>query len=256
MGLIRRRLPNGQEVTQVDPGEAALLYREIFVEESYRRPTGDRPDPKVIFDIGANIGLASMYFKQHYPAAMILAVEPGPDTYLALGENFQRHVTDGVIRNVAVSDRNGVARFGYYPGAPAESGFYIDEAEDAELARRLLMETGFPAAEADRFARARHRASYLECETVTVSELIRASGVDRVDLMKIDVEKAEHLVLAGIEERDWPRIGEIILEVHDIDGRLAEVTALLQRHGFAVTGMQERRLAGTDMHMLFATRHG
>ncbi|WP_412543661.1 FkbM family methyltransferase [Longispora sp. K20-0274] len=254
MGLIRRRLPNGQEITQVDAGEAALLYREIFVEGSYLREGFPATAPKVIFDVGANIGLASMFFQQRYPDAFVVAVEPGPDTYLALRENFDRHLPAGLTRNVALAEKVGVARFGYYPSSPAESGLYADQAGDAALAKRLLLQTGFTEPEAERFSRTRHAISYVECQTLTLSALIREAGVDRVDLLKIDVEKAERDVLAGIEEPDWARIGDMVIEVHDIDGRLAEVTALLRGHGFDVVGTQESRLAETDMHMLFATR--
>jgi FkbM family methyltransferase len=254
MSVVRRRLPNGQEVTQVDPGEAALLYREIFVEKSYLREGFPAADTQVIFDIGANIGLASMFFQERFPGAFVVAVEPGPDTYVALKENFDRHLPGGVALNVAVAGENGVARFGFYPHAPAESGFYTDQAGDAELAKRLLLEAGFGEKDAATFSEDRHEISYVECETVTLSQLIRDHGVQKIDLLKIDVEKAELDVLAGIEDADWARFRQIAIEVHDIDGRLEHVTNLLHERGFTVESCQENRLEGTDMHMLFATK--
>jgi 31-O-methyltransferase len=254
MSLVRRRLPNGLTVTQVDPGEAALLYREIFVAESYLRPGFPAGEPKVIFDIGANIGLAAIFFAQRFPGARVVAVEPGPDTYQALQANVAAHVPSGVARNVAVADRDGVARFGYYPGAPAESGLYVDQAGETELAHQLLVATGFTEADAARFSRDRHELSYLECETVTLSTLIRQTGVDTIDLLKVDVEKAELDVLAGIAEHDWPKIRQLVLEVHDIDDRLRTVRTMLTERGFTMETCQESRLAGTDMYMLFAAR--
>ncbi|MCG5454765.1 FkbM family methyltransferase [Micromonospora sp. PSH03] len=254
MGLIRRRLPNGQDVTQVDAAEAALLYREIFVEESYRRPGGARPTPGVIFDIGANIGLASMFFKSRYPAAFIVAAEPGPDTYRALEENFARHVPDGLARNVAITAADGHARFGYYPKAPAESGLYTEQDLETALARKLLIEGGVPVRDAEHLATSRHQLSYVECETMTFSRLLRDSGAERADLVKIDVEKAEADVIAGIADDDWAKIDELVVEVHDIDGRLGDIEALLRQRGFDVTDTQERRLADTDLHLTFAVR--
>ncbi|GHJ44209.1 hypothetical protein Cs7R123_15510 [Catellatospora sp. TT07R-123] len=254
MGLFHRRLPNGLEVAQVDPGEAALLYREIFVEGSYLREGFPTTPLKTIVDVGANIGLASIFFKQHHPDALVVAIEPGPDTFQALQENFTRHVPGGIARNVAASDRNGTARFGYYPKSPAESGFYAEQAEDTELARQLLIQTGLSERDAGRLAESRHAISYLECETVTLSELFRQAGLDRIDLLKIDVEKAEREVLAGIEAADWARIGHVVLEVHDIEGRLEQTLDLLRGHGFTVDVAQEARLADTDMYMIFAAR--
>ena len=82
--VTRRRLPDGRRIAQVDPGEAALLYREIFVEHSYRRAGFPGRAVDVVLDVGANIGLASMYFKQEHPAAVVVAAQPVPDTFAAL----------------------------------------------------------------------------------------------------------------------------------------------------------------------------
>ncbi|SFP43457.1 methyltransferase, FkbM family [Amycolatopsis arida] len=254
MPVVQRRMPNGQELSVVDPAEAALLYREIFVEKSYLRDGFPPSPPGVVFDIGANIGLASLFLKKQYPDAFIVAVEPGPDPFISLQKNFERHIPDGVVHNVAVAGHSGTARFGYYPKSPAESGLYVDRDREIELAKDLLEQTGVSAQDADRISRSRHELSFVECRTVTLSELIGESAVDRVDLLKIDVEKAECDVLAGIEPGDWPRIQNVVIEVHDMDGRLERVCGLLRAQGFDVAAYQESRLVDTNMHNLFATR--
>ena len=50
---------------------------------------------------------------------------------------------------------------------------------------------------------------------VTVSDLIEAHGLDSVDLLKIDVERAELDVLNGVDDRDWGKIQRVHLECHD-----------------------------------------
>lgn len=256
MPLVNRRLPSGQEVCQVDPAEAALLYREIFVEGSYERPGFPAFIPRVVFDIGANIGLASMWFWQRWPGVAVVAAEPGPDSFQALRANLERHVPGGVAYNVAVSRKAGTARFGYYPGAPAESGLYADVGADVTLASKLLTDAGVGVLDAERLARARHEISYFDIPTVTVSGLLRESGHHHIDLLKVDVEKAEWDVLRGIEDATWPQIAHLVLEVHDLDGRLAKVADLLSGKGFTIAVEQERRLGGTGMYVVFATRQG
>ena len=50
-----------------------------------------------------------------------------------------------------------------------------------------------------------------------------SSAGEKIDLLKIDVEKGELEVLNGIEDADWPRIHQIVMEVHDLDGRVGMV---------------------------------
>src|SRR5262249_51223186 len=79
---------------------------------------------------------------------------------------------------------------------------------DNRLARPLTSAaiSGFYALGRLKARRSRQR---FDCEVTTVSAEIRRLGVDRLDLLKIDVEGAEWDVLQGIEEPDWSRIGQL-----------------------------------------------
>src|SRR5262249_26381562 len=87
-------------------GSLQFLFREIFVRnEYYFEATSDRP---VVFDCGANIGLATLFFKWLYPTCEIHAFEPDPDTFRALQENVARNgLTDVHLYNVALTDAPG-----------------------------------------------------------------------------------------------------------------------------------------------------
>ncbi|CAN0151235.1 unnamed protein product, partial [Ectocarpus sp. 13 AM-2016] len=56
-------------------------------------------------------------------------------------------------------------------------------------------------------------------------------GVDKIDLLKIDVEGAELDVLLGIEQQDWPKIKQVVAEVHPVGDRVTRACELLGRHG-------------------------
>jgi FkbM family methyltransferase len=83
--------------------------------------------------------------------------------------------------------------------------------------------------------RARRRRQRFECRLTTISAAMREYGIDRVDLVKIDAEGAEWAILQGIEPSDWPRIRQLALEVHDIDGRVERMRGLLEERGYEVT---------------------
>lgn len=78
----------------------------------------------------------------------------------------------------------------------------------------------------------------------------------QVDLLKVDVERAELDVLSGISPDDWHKIQQVVLEVHDIDGRLQVVQSLLATAGFHnVVSEQDASLVGTSLYNVYATRN-
>ncbi|GAC1439373.1 MAG: hypothetical protein NVSMB51_17210 [Solirubrobacteraceae bacterium] len=64
---------------------------------------------------------------------------------------------------------------------------------------------------------------------------MRETALDRVDLLTIDVERAELDVLAGVGAADWPKLRQIVIDVH---------------------GEQDVLMRGTAVRMLYATRGG
>jgi hypothetical protein len=62
------------------------------------------------------------------------------------------------------------------------------------------------------------------------------------------VEKSELDVLLGIEGQDWPKIKQVVVEVHDLEQRVKKITALLKEHGFRkITLEQEPFFEGSNV---------
>jgi hypothetical protein len=97
-------------------------------------------------------------------------------------------------------------------------------------------------------------AQSFACRILPLSDILRDSGVERVGLLKVDVEKAELDVLESLRDEDWERIDQVVVEVHDVGGRLRRIADLLRSRGFAVCERQGATFAGTDLHDVFATR--
>jgi FkbM family methyltransferase len=99
------------------------------------------------------------------------------------------------------------------------------------------------------------RGRPVKCPVRTVSDVVREYALPRIDLLKVDVERGELDVLAGIDAEDWPRIRQVAVEVHDLDhGRVAGIAALLRKHGFTVVTDQEEILRATDIFNVYAVR--
>ncbi|HBL31667.1 MAG TPA: FkbM family methyltransferase, partial [Acidobacteria bacterium] len=69
-------LPNGLVVVHQHEGVTLGIYREIFEGEVYRRHGLELPPGACVFDVGANLGLFTLWVGRTVPAARIFSFEP------------------------------------------------------------------------------------------------------------------------------------------------------------------------------------
>ncbi len=248
------RLPDGREVMQVNPSETSLQFRNIFSAREYSRYGISLPPEATIFDVGANVGISSLFFLEEYPDSVLHAYEPADVMHAALAANLARFGDQALAHRLAVGRRPGRAQLTVYPHTTAMSSLYADAGDDEDVTRVFLANCGFTARDVDALVGGRYQGQAESCEVTTISAEIARLGVQRLDLLKINVEKAEWDVLAGIEEPDWPIVQQIVMQVHDLDGRLGLVVRLLKGRGFEVRWRQDPLLAGTNIHDLAARR--
>jgi 31-O-methyltransferase len=248
------QLPNGLKVAHVNPGETAMLYRRIFCNRCYMCHGITLNPGELVIDVGANIGMASLFFSQQYSGISVYAFEPAPTPFSALAENMRIHNIQGGFRRIALGETPGISNFTYYPNTTLMSGLHADADKDAAVTKEFLRRTGFDDRDIDDILTEKYDRQVFMTEVTTLSREITDMQIDSVGLLKIDVEKSEISVLRGITDADWPKLRQIVAEVHDINGRVAEFTHVLRSHGFNVATEQEELLKGTEMHAVFATR--
>ena len=76
-----------------------------MIDKLYIRIFNFITKPKIIFDIGANIGAASFFFAEHYPESKIYSFEPARDVLPILRKNLSCY-KNVLIINKAVKDVN------------------------------------------------------------------------------------------------------------------------------------------------------
>ena len=168
---------------------------EVPVTQLVRRLT--RPGMNVV-DVGAFCGYYTLLFSSLTgPAGTIYAFEPHPETFQYLTRNIRRNNCANVVAlNVAVTHSSGWGRLALHRWPDhhwVASGF--DE----------------------------HSAIHVQ--TVALDDFFRPRRWPRIDLIKLDVEGAEHSVLRGMREvsRRNPQL-QVIMELDEANLRRAGTT--------------------------------
>jgi amino acid adenylation domain-containing protein/FkbM family methyltransferase len=268
-GRRRLALPGGIAVVHQNRHETEYVHREIFVERVYLRHGLELPEDACVFDVGANVGLFTLFVGRLRPAARIYAFEPIAPLFDLLRNNVELHGAPARLFACGLGDREAVEAFAFYPGYSVMSGLarYADPEGEVAVIKRYLDNARSQGAagaallleHADELLAGRFTAETSPAPVRRLSSVIRETGVTAIDLLKVDVQRAELDVLRGIDEADWPKIRQLVVEVHDpggpaAAGRLREVIDLLAGQGFATLAEQDPLLAGTDRHLLYALR--
>ncbi len=133
------------------------VAREMFLEEQYSI-TGI--DPKLILDLGSNIGASIMFFRAQYPSARIIGLEPDPDTFQRLT------ATVAPLANVNV-----------YPWAADGQSGHVGFVQSRKSWESAIARDG--------------EAYNVEVEAVSLRDIFARLGIEHVDLLKLDIEGSE-----------------------------------------------------------------
>ncbi len=268
----RYRLPNGLAIVHQNKIETDYMYDEIFEKQSYLRHDIKIPENACVFDVGANIGLFTLFINQQYANARVYAFEPLAPTFETLRINTDLYGSNVKLFQIGLSEEEKTDTFNFYPRSSMMSGLsaYADTEEEIEVVKKYLRQEQQKSGaaelneifeQADELLEGRFTSETHQCRMRRLSDIIREEGIERIDLLKVDVQRAELDVLKGIEEHDWEKIQQLVMEVHDgrgekSEGRLAEIVALLESHGYELVTEQEELLKGTDRYNLYAVRRG
>ena len=264
-GLETYQLPNGTGIVQLNDHETDFFYQQIFADQTNFRHGITLSKGDCVFDVGANIGLFTLFAQQVCPNVKVFAFEPVPAIFKALEINASLHGNGAKLFKCGLAEREQTVEFVFYPNSTSQSGRYADEDDERRVLRTIIDNVkGNDSQEAakgrqeellDEIVEHRVRGERVVCNLKTVSQVIREEGIERIDLLKIDVEKSELDVLAGIEEDDWTKIRQIVIEAHDVNGQLAKISQLLRGHGFDVIAEQDRYLRGSSLYNVYASRN-
>lgn len=178
-----RTLASGRPFTWRPATSDVEVIRDVLIERQYRA-AHPQLNVRTIIDAGANIGLTCLYFKEQFPDARIIALEPDADNFELLCKNTAN--LDGIT-------------------CLREALWHRDE--PVEIINRSAEPWAFRV----------NRATTAGASTVPgtcVTTLLQRFNLSRIDYLKIDIEGAERDVFGG--NTDWlDSVGLIAIELHD-----------------------------------------
>jgi len=164
-----------------DIGDFELL-NEIFLQSAYLLSKNLEDNP-IILDLGANIGVSTLFFAMCWPNSEIHSVEPDPDNFRRLCLNT-KSLNNITCHNKVIWSENGMVSF--YTNKHRGSSSSVFKTSSKQ-----------------------HR---IKLEAFSLSQFLNEISKDRISLLKIDVEGAEEAIFSIFDE--FNRIGVIAGELH------------------------------------------
>lgn len=180
------------------------VFNEIFIERDYKSLEEIIKNAKApILDIGAHIGLFSIYVRTLNSEVAIFAYEPEENNFETLKENFRlNHLDKNIVaKNVAVS------------ATEEQKILYISQDSHNHS---LVQSTG----------------TSQKVQATPLTKILQKAGT--VDLVKMDCEGAEFEIIKSMTKEDFGKIKNIYIEYHEYLPELksAELKQIFEQNGF------------------------
>lgn len=162
-----------------------LIFEQIYSEQQYNffHPFPEKVE--WIIDAGANIGLAAIYFSQKFPNAKIISIEPNTDNYELLKRNTLNY-SNVICLHAALWYRE----------------------EHLDISNKLDKSASFRVQPGEDSS-----GNYIKA--ITIENLIKEYKMDKISILKIDIEGAEKEVFE-FNNKGWISNTDcIIVELHD-----------------------------------------
>lgn len=160
------------------------VFRQIFQEQVYYH-FPDNLNPKIIVDVGANVGYSPVWFASKFPLAKIFALEPFPPSVELLRKNAQPYPNLEVISSAIWH-------------------------EDAQLS---LNDPGKGAWGIE--TKAKGNEEGLLTNAISMTSFCQKYAIEQIDILKMDVEGAEWEIFSKGSLEWIDRVRLVQIETHE-----------------------------------------
>jgi FkbM family methyltransferase len=179
------------------------VLEQVFIKKNYNIDFGDM-NPKLIIDGGANVGYTSVLFAKRFPHAQIYSIEPETSNFAVLKKNASR-----------------------FPNIhPLNNGLWHTSGK-LDIVDSGLGEWAFMTTESS-------STSTASIDALTIDDILKMSGSNKIDILKLDIEGAEKELFSKNYESWLGKVDTLIIELHDRmkPGSSAAFYSAIEKYGF------------------------
>jgi FkbM family methyltransferase len=198
-----------------------ITFWLVFVRGHYPVDSLD----KTIIDVGANIGVFTLYAARCAPMARIISAEPFPDTAERLKETIQANGIGNrvFVVNSAITGTTGTVLMDRSVGVPSQY-------------RSVLSDV--PRSLNKNYKQQAQVQESIYVSTMTLEELLDIQNLNNVDLLKMNIHGNEYEVLLSSSPSVLRRFRRVALQYHEIPKQLGiskkDLFRQLQNAGFTL----------------------
>lgn len=196
----------------VETFEEILIINEIFVKKDYNFFTDEKV---ILIDIGANIGIASLFFSKINNVDKIYAFEPVEETYKQALLNFKLNEK---ILKISEFNNCGLGK------SDRKEVFLFNRNVKGNTGVRGEMSSSFNASQVV------EKEVLIKKASVEVERIVKENPSAKI-VVKMDCEGAEYEIFEDLEESNCIKnISFFLLEWHDKGSHVLDV--VLEKNGF------------------------
>jgi len=194
------KLKNGLKLKLRTHSTDIYAFTNVWLIEEYKQEGFAINSTDNIIDVGAHIGLFTVYASQFCKNGKIFSYEPVKENFELLKENISLNaLSNAYIFNNAVFDNTGSIKI------------YLNEKDQAAHSSYHKSE------------------KCIEVNAVSIKDIIDINKIEYCNFLKLDCEGLEFKILNGIDDKYFNKIKKMCLEYHILDKNSADLKQLKER---------------------------
>jgi FkbM family methyltransferase len=207
LSLSKLKLTSGLSIDIIN-SNGLRIHNEIFIQNIYEEGEVRINEGDIVFDIGANIGVFSLY-AANKKASQVFSFEPDDKNYSYLSQNVSKNSLENIVKpfNFGLANSSG-KRYLQIAEIPGGHQMLRDDENFSQKDKIIV--------------------------TKTFSDFIEENKITRINFVKMDCEGAEGEILDSLNKMHFETIDKFAIEFHDNRSILShdEIINLLNKNDF------------------------